>query len=155
MLKKSYLLTILAAFTLVFSSCSKDDDGDEPKSRVDVSQLEKHEWKVTEHIVKAAGQDDYDVMEEDYGGDIFVKFDGDGEFSVTTESDGDSEFDGSYDVNDDEIDWNFPLSVMAQLNGEDNATYTIEQLNANTFELTTSETMQGVKVTENITFKAQ
>ncbi|RNI23638.1 hypothetical protein [Rufibacter latericius] len=156
MFNKSYLLTILAAFTFVFSSCDKDKDKEEndPKPNVE-AQLAKEEWKVTSHIVEAAGQEDYDVMEEDYGGDIFVQFDGEGEYSMSTERNGDSEFDGAYDVDNNNITWDFPLSLMAQLSQEEEASYSIDQLTGSTLKITSTKTFQGVKVTEKITFSAQ
>ncbi|ALI99096.1 hypothetical protein [Rufibacter tibetensis] len=156
MLKKSYLLTILAAFVLVFTSCDKDKDKDgEVTPRIDVSQLEKNEWKVTGHIVTATGQEDYDAIEEDYGGDIFASFDGEGEYYLTTESNGSSEFDGSYDVKDEKITWDFPLSIMGQLKGEEESTYTIDKLDKNTFKIVSTATINKVKVTETITFSAE
>ncbi|WP_205501453.1 hypothetical protein [Rufibacter psychrotolerans] len=153
MFKKTYLLTLLAAFTLVFTSCEKDKDDADPKPRIDVSQLEKHEWLVTKHTVKV-GTQEADVIEDEYESDVYAQFDGEGEFILTAEE-AENNFAGSYEVDNGQITWDYPLSIIAYMKGESESTYNIEELNASTFRISFSTKINGKTVEENMTLKAQ
>ncbi|KAA3440529.1 DUF5640 domain-containing protein [Rufibacter hautae] len=156
MLKKSYLLTLLAAFTLVFSSCSKDDDKDEPKPSIE-AQLSQKTWELDEQEVKYDGQSAQDILEivqnEAGTDDIAFKMDGKGEFVLLL--DGDDEGDGDYEIDGDKIIWDYPLTYTWAESEDDTHEYEFE-LNGNTLTLTSTSTdMEGNDFEETITFKAK
>ncbi|RNI23639.1 DUF5640 domain-containing protein [Rufibacter latericius] len=152
----SYLLTILTAFTLVFTSCSKDDDKDEPKPSIE-AQLSQKTWELDEHEVQFDGQSPQDVMDivhEQAGtDDIAFKLDGKGEFALIL--DGDEEENGEYEIDGDKIIWNYPLTYTWAESDDDIHDYEFE-LNGNTLTLTSKSTnLDGNEFEETITFKVR
>ncbi len=157
MLKQSYLLTILAAFLLVFTSCDKDKDKDpEPKTTLE-SQLAQKEWKVTAQVVKKgnqAAENVLDIIYEEFEVDeITFKIDGKGGYTIS--SHGQEVHDGSYEVNNDdkEIDWNYPATIAWLTSEDDILTYDVE-LNGDNLKLIVNSTYEGQAFQETITFKA-
>ncbi|WP_207433593.1 hypothetical protein [Sabulibacter ruber] len=151
MLKQSYLLSLLAAFVLVFTSCSKDDK-DDPTPRIDGKQLQNHEWVVTEHIVKATDEEDYDVLAEYDGNEVTFEFKENGEYTIYV--DGEHFSEGSYEVKGDKLNWDCQLSVIGQTM-EDETSFTISELSNSKLKLTYSVKVQNVTVTENIAMNAK
>ncbi|MBC3540752.1 hypothetical protein ACFSC6_12750 [Rufibacter sediminis] len=160
MLKKSYLLTLLAAFTLVFSSCDKNDDKEEndPKPTVE-AQLAQKTWELDEHEVQFDGQSPQDILEIVQGqagtDDIAFKLDGKGGFALLLDGDEEEEGDYEYEIDGDNIIWNYPLTYTWAESEDDIHEYEFE-LKGNTLILTVDGTdLEGNDFEETITFKAK
>ncbi|WP_210489696.1 hypothetical protein [Rufibacter aurantiacus] len=156
MLHKSYLLTILAAFTLVFSSCSKDDK-DDPEPTLE-AQISQKTWLLDDHEVLFDGEDEptnvYDLFINAVGtDDIAFKLDGKGEYMIYL--DGEEEENGDYQLEDDKLDWEYPLTFSyGASDGEDNDFKV--KLNGSTLTLTGEGTdPRGIDFKETITFKVK
>ncbi|WP_207433592.1 lipocalin family protein [Sabulibacter ruber] len=157
MFKKTFLLTILAAFTLVFTSCEKDKDKKDPDPEpTPTAKLVGKEWKLTSQKAKVGNGQEQNVLnviyEEFEVDEIVVEFDDEGGYMIS--SHGENLEDGTYEINGDEIEWNYKATISWLSSDEDILPYEFE-INGNTLRLISNATYQGQPLKETITFTAQ